>query len=60
VTSPTKSKNYDLAFYVAKSGFSTVDDWLKTVKAVDENPEFSTGLIKILYLYHIQNALPNT
>ncbi len=53
VTSPAKLKHYDLGFYVAKSGFSTVDDWLKTVKAVDEIPECSTGH-KTFYLYHIQ------
>ena len=60
VASPAKLKHYDLAFYVAKSGFSTVDDWLKTLKADDEIPECSTGHNKIFYLYHIQcGALPN-
>jgi hypothetical protein len=43
----------NLGFYVAKSGFSTVDDWLKTLKD-DEIPECSTGQKKTLYLYHIQ------
>ena len=60
VTSPGNLKHYDLGFYVAKSGFSTVDDWLKTLKADDEIPECSTGHNKIFYLYHIQRALPNT
>jgi hypothetical protein len=54
VASPAKLKHYDLAFYVAKSGFSTVDDWLKTLKADDEIPECSTGHNKTFYLYHIQ------
>jgi hypothetical protein len=54
VTSPANLKHYNLAFYVAKSGFSTVDDWLKTLKADDEIPECSTGHNKTFYLYHIQ------
>ena len=54
VTSPAKLKHYDLAFYVAKSGFPTVNDWLKTLKAVDEIPECSTGHNKTFYLYHIK------
>ena len=54
VTSPATLKHYDLAFYVAKSGFSTVEDWLKTLKAEDEIPECSTGHNKTFYLYHIQ------
>ncbi len=58
-TSPANSKHYDLTFYVAKSGFSTVNDWLKTLKADDEIPQCSTGHNKIFYLYHIQRALPN-
>ncbi len=53
VTDPAKLKHDDLGFYVAKSGFSTVDDWLKTLKAEDEIPECSTGH-KTFYLYHIQ------
>jgi hypothetical protein len=43
----------NLGFYVAKSGFLTVDDWLKTFKD-DEIPECSTGNKKLFYLYHIQ------
>ena len=60
VTSPADLKHYDLAFYVAKSGFSTIDDWLKTLKAADEIPECSTGRSKLFCIYHIQRALPNT
>jgi hypothetical protein len=55
VSSPAKLKHNDLGFYVAKSGFSTVDDWLKTL---DEAaiPECSTGHNKTFYLYYIHNA----
>jgi hypothetical protein len=53
VASPANLKHYDLGFYVAKSGFSTVDDWLKTLRAVDEIPECSAGL-KTFYIYRIQ------
>ncbi len=53
VTSPAKLK-HDLAFYVPKSGFSTVNDWLKTLKVDDEIPDCSTGHKKTFYLYHIQ------
>ena len=53
--SPTNLKYGDLAGYVAKSGFSTLEDWLKTLKA-DEIPECSTGYYKLFYLYHIQDA----
>ena len=56
VTSPADLKHYDLAFYVAKSGFSTVDDWLKTLKAADEIPECSTERNKLFYVYHIQRT----
>ncbi len=53
VTSPVELMHYGLASYVEKSGFSTVDDWIKTLKVKDEIPEWSTGN-KIFYLYHIQ------
>jgi len=52
VTSPLISTS-NLGFYVAKSGFSTVDDWLKALKD-DEIPEGSTAHKKTFYLYHIQ------
>ena len=55
---PTVLKHYDSALYVAKSGFSTLDDCLKTLKAADEIPECSTGGNKIIYLYQIQR-FPN-
>ena len=55
VTSPSSLKHYDLGFYLAKSGFSAVDDWLKTLKADDEIPECSNGR-KTFYLYRVQNV----
>jgi len=55
VASPVKLK-HDLAFYVPKSGFSTVNDWIKTLNAEDQIPECSTGHKKTFYLYHIQIA----
>jgi hypothetical protein len=56
VASPASTRENDLAFYVAKSGFSTVEDWLKTLKVYDEIPECSTGHNKTFYLYHIQTT----
>jgi hypothetical protein len=56
VPSPADLKHYDLAFYVLKSGFSTVDDWLKTLKDADKIPECSTGYNKLFFVYHIQRA----
>ena len=53
---PADSKNTNWGFYVAKSGFSTVDDWLKTLKTYDEIPECSTGKNKIFYLYYIRTT----
>jgi len=53
VKSPSTAMPSNLEFYVAKSGFSTVDDWLKTLKD-DKIPECSTGRKKAFYLYHIQ------
>ena len=55
VKSPLNAMPSNLEFYVAKSGFSTVDDWLKTLKD-DEIPECSTGRRKTYYLYHIQTS----
>jgi len=55
VASPAKLK-HDLSFYVPKSGFSTVNDWLKTLNVEDQIPECSTGHKKTFYLYHIQTA----
>ncbi len=53
VASPMDSKQKDLAFYVGKSGFSTVNDWLKA--SIDESaiPECSTGRI-MFCLYYIR------
>jgi hypothetical protein len=55
VKSPLNAMPSNLEFYVAKSGFSTVDDWLKTLKNV-EIPECSSGRKKTFYLYHIQTS----
>ena len=55
VNSPLNSLPSNLGFYVARSGFSTVDDWLKTLKQ-DEIPDCSSGLKKTYYLYHIQTS----
>jgi hypothetical protein len=55
VKSPSNAMPSNLEFYVAKSGFSTVNDWLKTLKD-DEIPECSTGRKKTFYLYDIQTS----
>ena len=55
VKSPLNAMPSNLEFYVAKSGFSTLDDWLKTLKNA-EIPECSTGRKKTFYLYHIQTS----
>ena len=55
VNSPTNTLPSNLGFYVAKSGFSTVDDWLKTLKT-DEIPDCESGYKKTLYLYRIQTS----
>ena len=56
VSSPADAKPSNLGFYVAKSGFSSVDDWLKTLKE-DKIPECSTGPKKTFYLYHIETIV---
>jgi hypothetical protein len=48
-----ETTHHNLAYYVAKSGFSTIDDWIKALKAVDDIPGCLIGK-KIFYLYHIQ------
>ena len=55
VKSPSNAMPSNLGFYVAKSGFSTVYDWLKTLKD-DEIPESSSGHKKTFYLYHIETS----
>ena len=55
VKSPSNAMPSNLEFYVAKSGFSTIDDWLKALKD-DEIPECSTGRKKTFYLYHIETS----
>ncbi|MGA2385741.1 MAG: hypothetical protein ABSG33_04325 [Candidatus Bathyarchaeia archaeon] len=54
VASPLNTMPSNLGFFVARSGFSKVDDWLKTLKA-DEIPECQNGH-KTFYLYHIQTS----
>ena len=58
VSAPANLKHYDLEFYVPKSGFSKVEDWVKTLKGFEEIPECSTGHNKTFYLYHIQTPQP--
>jgi len=55
VKSPSTAMPSNLEFYVAQSGFSTVDDWLKALKD-GEIPECSTGRKKTFYLYDIQTS----
>ena len=55
VASPINLKHDDLGFYLAKSGFSTINDWLKALKDEDAIPECSIGR-KTFYLYHIHIA----
>ena len=55
VKSPLDAMPSNLEFYVTKSGFSTVNDWLKALKD-DEIPECSTGRRKTFYLYHIETS----
>ena len=52
VTSPIDLKPKNLGFYLEKSGFSTINDWVKTLKDEDAIPECSTGR-KIFYLYYV-------
>ena len=51
--SPSTLRSSNLGFYAAKSGFLSVDDWLRTLKVADEIPECSTGHKKLLLMYHI-------
>lgn len=55
VASPLNSSPSNLGFYVARSGYSTVDEWLKTLNAT-EIPECESGQKKTFYLYHIQTS----
>ena len=52
VASPIDKKRNDLGFYVEQSGFSKIDDWVKTLKDKDAIPECSTGH-KTFYIYYI-------
>ncbi len=55
VNSPSSTMPSNLGFYVAKSGFKTVDDWLKSLNA-DEIPDCESGYKKTFYLYRIQTS----
>ena len=55
VKSPSNAMPSNLGFYVAKSGFSTINDWLKTLKG-NEIPECSAGRKKTFYLYNIETS----
>ena len=55
VNNPLNSLPSNLGFYVARSGFPTVQEWLKSLKQ-DEIPECASGQKKTYYLYHIQTA----
>lgn len=55
VNSPSNTMPSNLGFYVAKSGFPTVKEWLKTLRA-DEIPDCESGHRKTFYLYHIQTS----
>ena len=48
-----EQSEYCLASYAEKSGYPTVDDWLKALKYLNESSEGFIGN-KLLYLYHIQ------
>lgn len=55
VNSPTNTMPSNLGFYVTKSGFPTVSEWLKTLNQ-DEVPDCESGQRKTFYLYHIQTS----
>ena len=59
VTNPSNATPGDLQYYVAYSGFPSLDDWLKTLKE-EKIPECRTGNRKIFYLYHIETVTPNS
>jgi len=55
VASPSKALPSNLGFYVAHSGYPSIDEWLKTLKE-DEIPECAEGHRKMFYLYHIETV----
>jgi len=57
VASPLGSMPSNLSLYVARTGFSSVEDWLKAVLKEDEIPECETGQKKTFYLYHIEKTI---
>ncbi|MCW4030138.1 MAG: hypothetical protein NWE92_10895 [Candidatus Bathyarchaeota archaeon] len=58
-SSPATSKDYDLTFYLTKSGFKTVADWLGEIKVTDIIPECATGHRKLFLIYNIQKPTTN-
>ena len=55
VESPTDKNQYDLRLYLEKSGFSTINDWVKTLKDNDSIPECPKGH-KTFYLYYVNTT----
>ncbi|MGO8805685.1 MAG: hypothetical protein ACLQO7_03635 [Candidatus Bathyarchaeia archaeon] len=55
VNSPSNTLPSNLGFYVGKSGFPTVDEWLKSLGS-DDIPDCESGYRKTFYLYHIQTS----
>ena len=55
VNNPTDTLPSNLNFYVAKSGFPTVEEWLKMLNP-DEVPDCESGMKMTLYLYRIQTS----
>ena len=54
-TSPLDPKGKDLGFYLDKSGFSTINDWVKTLDDEDAIPDCAAGR-KIFYLYYVHTS----
>lgn len=52
VEDPANAASTSLEFYVGRSGFSSMADWLRTLKS-DSIPKCSTKHKKIFYLYRI-------
>ena len=57
VASPLGSLPSNLSLYVARSGFSTVENWLKAVLKEEEIPKCESGQKKTFYLYHVEKII---
>jgi hypothetical protein len=55
VEDPANAAQTPLEFYVGRSGFSSMSDWLKSLKS-ESIPKCSTKHTKIFYLYRIDNS----